>query len=85
MLFRSGGQALPAVRGLVDVELVHHGESFCWTLPISVVTHESPDHDEVVLLGQSGFLEFFDVRFCGADHLLELKPNGSFPRRSKSR
>lgn len=75
-----GGQSLPAVRGAVDVEIVHRGESLCWTVPISVVTYDDPDQDEVLLLGQTGFLEFFDVRFFGAEHLLKLKPNAQFPR-----
>ena len=39
-----------------------------------------PDQDEVLLLGQSGFLQFFDVRFCGAEYVVELKPNTKFPR-----
>ncbi len=30
------------------------------------------------LLGQAGFLEFFDVRFLGADHATELIPNRAF-------
>ena len=75
-----GGQSLPAVRGTVDFEIVHRGESLCWTVPISVVTHDDPEQDEVLLLGQSGFLQFFDVRFCGAEYVVELKPNAKFPR-----
>lgn len=78
-----GGQSLPAVRGMFDVEIMHHGESLCWTVPISVVTYDDPDQDEVLLLGQSGFLEFFDVQFFGADHLLDMKPNRRFPRPTK--
>ena len=31
------------------------------------------------LLGNSGFLEFFDATFSGADHILELAPTASFP------
>jgi hypothetical protein len=31
------------------------------------------------LLGQAGFLEFFDVEFRGADHEVVLIPNAAFP------
>jgi hypothetical protein len=31
------------------------------------------------LLGQTGFLEYFDVSFHGADHAATLIPNQSFP------
>ncbi len=79
-----GGQSLPAVRGVIDVEIIHRGQSLCWSVPISVVTYEDPDQDEVVLLGQSGFLQFFDVRFFGAEHVVELKPNALFPKRAES-
>ena len=76
-----GGQSLEAVRGMIEIEIVHRGESLCWPLPIAVVTHDDPDQNEVLLLGQSGFLQFFDVRFFGEEHLVELKPNAKFPRK----
>ena len=33
-----GGQSLPAIRGIVDVEIVHHGESVSWPLPTTAVS-----------------------------------------------
>ena len=79
-----GGQSLPAVRGVIDVEIIHRTESLCWSAPISVVTYDDPEQDEVVLLGQSGFLQFFDVRFFGAEHVVEMKPNALLPKRAGS-
>lgn len=76
-----GGQAVAAVRGMIEIEIVHRGESLCWTLPISVVTYDDPDQNEVLLLGQSGFLQYFDARFIGDAHIVELKPNPKFPRK----
>jgi hypothetical protein len=31
------------------------------------------------ILGQAGFLQFMDVRFLGADLLMELETNHTFP------
>jgi hypothetical protein len=45
----------------------------------------SPDlaSEETVVLGQTGFLEDFDVRFLGKARTVELKPNASFPKKRR--
>ena len=77
------GHALEAVRGHVEVEIVSGTESFCWQLPVAVVTYPDLANEEIVVLGQSGFLEYFDVRFLGDAHVVELKPNASFPKKRR--
>jgi len=61
--------------GHVDVELISGSESACWRMPVSVVGFEDSSHEEIVLLGQTGFLQFFDVHFLGHEHQIELQPN----------
>lgn len=53
-------------------------------MPIAVVTFDDPQHEDIVLLGQTGFLQFFDMRFLGSQHAVELVPNASFPNAGKS-
>lgn len=69
-----------AVLGHVDVELMSGNDSACWRMPVGVVTFDDPAHEEIVLLGQTGFLQFFDVRFHGHQHIVELDANESFPK-----
>lgn len=75
------GHALEAVLGHVEIEMASRTESFCWQLPVAVVSYPDLVSEETVVLGQSGFLEYFDVRFLGEAHLVELKPNVSFPKK----
>ena len=75
-----GDRALSAFLGHVDVELISGSESACWRMPVSVVGIGDASDEEIVLLGQTGFLQYFDVRFLGQQHLIELHPNSGMPR-----
>ena len=77
------GQSLEATLGHVDVELVGRTESFCWSLPVAVVNYPETSSDELVVLGQTGFLEYFDVRLFGEAHVVELRANASFPTKRR--
>lgn len=77
------GHTLEAVLGHVEIEMVSRTESFCWQLPVAVVSYPDLASEETVVLGQSGFLEYFDVRFLGESHMVELKPNASFPKKRR--
>lgn len=77
------GHTLEAVLGHVEIEMVSRTESFCWQLPVAVVTYPDLVNEETVVLGQSGFLEYFDVQFLGDAHVVELKPNTSFPKKRR--
>lgn len=70
------GASLEAVLGHVEIEVIDHQESQCWLMPVGVVTFDDPANDDIVLLGQTGFLQYFDTRFFGAKHFVELLPNG---------
>lgn len=39
-----------------------------------------PEEQNVVILGRTGFLEYFDVLFRGKAHEVVMTPNRSFPR-----
>ena len=77
------GHALEAILGHVEIELISRTESFCWSLPVGVVTYPKLASEEIVVLGQTGFLQYFDVRHFGNDHVVELKPNVSFPKKRR--
>ncbi|MEK6261924.1 MAG: hypothetical protein AABP62_25275 [Planctomycetota bacterium] len=70
---------LEAVLGRIDIEVMDGRESATWRMPVAVVTFDDPQHEDIVLLGQTGFLQFFDMRFLGSQHAVELVPNASFP------
>jgi hypothetical protein len=50
-------------------------ETYEWTAVVGFAATRLRYH----LLGQSGFLQFFDVEFRGADRAVVLTPNRSFP------
>ncbi|MFM9959632.1 MAG: hypothetical protein ACKV2Q_00195 [Planctomycetaceae bacterium] len=77
------GQSLEATLGHVEVEVSGRTESFCWSLPVAVVKYPETSNEELVVLGQTGFLEYFDVRLFGDEHVVELKPNASFPKKRR--
>jgi|GEM_PF-1905402 len=79
------GHTLEAVRGQLEIEMISRTESFCWQLPVAVVTYPDLASEETVVLGQSGFLEYFDVRFLGHAHVVELKPDSSLPGKRRRR
>ena len=73
------GESLGVILGHVEIEVMDHQESACWVMPVGVVAFDDPANDDIVLLGQTGFLQYFDTRLHGAKHLAELLPNDTFP------
>ena len=78
-----GDRVHTAFLGQVDVELISGSESACWRMPVSVVGLEGAADEEIVLLGQTGFLQYFDVSFLGHQHLIELRANSGMPLHSR--
>lgn len=76
------GQSLETVLGHVEIEVMGQQESECWLMPVGVVAFDDPANDDIVLLGQAGFLQFFDARFFGAEHFVELRSNGTLLQRN---
>ena len=74
------GESLDVVLGHVEVEVMDHQESACWVMPVGVVAFDDPANDDIVLLGQTGFLQYFDARLFGAMHFVELISNGTLPK-----
>ena len=77
------GQTVEAMLGHLELEIVGPRESYCWRLPVAVVEYPDDSQEEIIALGQLGFLEHFDVRFFGDAHVLELKPNTRFPKQRR--
>lgn len=77
------GQTLKATLGHVEVELAGRNESLCWQMSVAVVNYPEASNEELVVLGQTGFLEYFDVRLFGEEHVVELKANASFPKKRR--
>lgn len=73
------GESLDVVLGHVEIELMDLHESVCWMMPVGVVSFDDPANDDIVLLGQTGFLQYFDTRLHGSKHLAELFPNDTLP------
>jgi hypothetical protein len=59
----------------VDLELEQGGAHWRWRARVGFTAAPLG----FVLLGQRGFLEFFDAKFRGADHVVELEPNRLYP------
>ncbi len=64
-----------------DVTLAVGGEKrqLHWTARVGFLA-AWPGGQGVVILGRTGFLEYFDVLFRGDKHEVVLTPNASFPR-----
>jgi hypothetical protein len=54
--------------------------SVTWRMPVGVVDFDDPRKEDIVILGCTGFLQFFNVRFLGSEHFVELLPNADFQR-----
>lgn len=78
-----GDRVHTAFLGQVDVELISGSESACWRMPVSVVGLRDAADEDIVLLGQTGFLQYFDVSFLGHKHLIELRANSGMPLHSR--
>jgi len=70
-----GGTQLGMHYGEATFHLRDGGESSHWRC--RVLFHEG--EDEVAVLGQEGFLEYFTAVFDGEAGTLELRPNASLP------
>ena len=81
LLHGFSGEPVEAALGHVEIELASRTESYCWSLPVAVVTYPELASEEIVVLGQTGFLEYFNVRLFGNEHVVDLKPNASFPKK----
>lgn len=73
-----GGQSYEAVLGRVDVEVTDDLELLRLSIAVGIVDYGNPALEDTVILGHSGFLEFFDADFHGADRFVELLPNSDF-------
>ena len=72
------GDAVRVVLGRLTIEVSDGIETHCWPSPVAVVEYQDPDQEEVIL-GRTGFLEYFNTEFRGADHEVVLEPSGRFP------
>ena len=75
------GQTASAVLGRVDIEISDGIDTLRWPAFVSVVHYDDPA-EQPVLLGRTGFLQFFNAEFRGADHEVVLEPNEMFPQKS---
>jgi hypothetical protein len=73
-----GGQPVQLSVGEVSLGLQTEGEQVEW--PAEVCFFEFPDaEDESLLLGHTGFLDYFSAKFDGKLGLLTLAPNDEMP------
>ncbi len=68
-----GNHRHEAMLGHVDVELLEGSESVCWRMPVGVINVDDPEQNYLVLLGWTGFLEYFDLTFFSQKHCVELR------------
>jgi len=77
-----GGELLPATFADIEVELSDGETTLKW--PLLAYFHETADDgDDTLILGHTGFLEFFITTFIGEDFALELSPNDYLPTLSE--
>ncbi len=70
------GQRMPLRYAPVELELVDdQGSSVRWPAVVAFTAAAI----RFPLLGMAGSMEFFDVKFLGARHEIEIEPNSSFP------
>ena len=74
-----GGGSLEFVLGQVEIELRESGKTLPFQTEVGFMEFGSPD-DEVLILGQSGFLAFFTATFDGEQAVLTLQPNARLPK-----
>jgi hypothetical protein len=70
---RWGGQLYPLSFGEVILTLTDGSTSLSWKTRVAF--SDAPLRHP--LLGQSGFLEYFDVTFLGADRIVKIAPNSA--------
>lgn len=69
------GQRYGLRYGEVDLELTEGGSTWRW----SAIIGFSDAPIRYPLLGNSGCLEFFDAKFFGDDHLVQLETSAAYP------
>ncbi len=73
-----GGHRVRLLVGDVLLKLELGGETLSWRTVVCFYEFASPD-DEAVVLGHSGFLDYFTATFDGKLATLELTPNDELP------
>jgi hypothetical protein len=74
-----GGQEIILSYADVELELIHPDARLRWLA--HVYFRVGQEDEEVALLGQQGFLEFFTAAFQGDECVLDLEPNPHLPQR----
>lgn len=75
------GQRAEAVLGTIEVELTDGVATLRWSLKVGFVEYHDPVLEQVVILGHTGFLEYFNAEFRGQDREVVLTTNDRFPSR----
>jgi hypothetical protein len=74
-----GGLSIPLSAGVVTLQLESDDASVRWQTTINFYEFESPEL-EAVILGHTGFLEYFTATFDGQKCTLTLVPNNDMPQ-----
>ena len=73
-----GGRSLRMLIGEVGFALTSENETYRWAATVQFFEFESPE-EETVVLGHSGFLDYFTAIFDGKEGLLTLQANDLLP------
>lgn len=73
-----GGHHVPLMLGEVTMQLESDGEVLRWPAELHFFDFAN-EEDETVLLGHSGFLDYFTATFDGKQGMLTLIPNDELP------
>lgn len=76
------GDQLMVHHGDVEFEIAGEGQTVRWRSTVGFVAFTSSD-DEVIVLGHSGWLDYFTATFDGENAELELIPNALIPHVSR--
>ena len=74
-----GGKKLRTFFGDVQLGLKQGRKTITWTACVLFHKFKRPE-DECLLLGHSGFLDYFTATFDGESHMLSLVPNDRIPK-----
>ncbi|HEY3966669.1 MAG TPA: hypothetical protein VGM05_19055 [Planctomycetaceae bacterium] len=78
-----GGQQLATWFGDIILEIGSDAECYRWQAHVQFFEFPSPD-EESLILGHSGFLDYFTAVFDGEQEILTLTPNGDLPAMKSS-
>lgn len=79
------GQRADAVLGRVEVEVSDGIETHRWPLAVGFVEYDDPALEQVAILGHTGFLQYFNAEFRGADREVVLTANDALRSRQPRR